>query len=139
MTAQFHDRVAEELVRAVSSLRVGAPADPGTEMGPLAHAAHAERVRGFLDRAAEAGARSGGCRVPLDQRPAPPRRRRPSAPPGGRETRPGQGAAARDPLGHRVAPLLRAPVAAVRRYRSAVSNSASRRRRRGHSNHGQGP
>ncbi|MCD9592053.1 aldehyde dehydrogenase family protein [Streptomyces sp. 8ZJF_21] len=55
VTAQFHDRVAEELVRAVSSLRVGAPADPGTEMGPLAHAAHAERVRGFLDRTAGAG------------------------------------------------------------------------------------
>ncbi|PNG89956.1 aldehyde dehydrogenase family protein [Streptomyces malaysiensis] len=34
VTAQFHDRVAEEQVRAVSSLCVGAPTDPGTEMGP---------------------------------------------------------------------------------------------------------
>ncbi|MCQ8186888.1 aldehyde dehydrogenase family protein [Streptomyces rugosispiralis] len=72
VTARAYDRVVEELVRAVSSLRVGAPTDPGTEMGPLAHAAHAERVRGFLDRAAEAGASfltggggagPGGCYV----------------------------------------------------------------------------
>jgi betaine-aldehyde dehydrogenase/aminobutyraldehyde dehydrogenase len=55
VSARRYDRVVEELVAAVSSLRVGAPADPGVEMGPLAHEAHRDRVAGFLDRARAAG------------------------------------------------------------------------------------
>jgi acyl-CoA reductase-like NAD-dependent aldehyde dehydrogenase len=50
-----YDRMLDALVPAVESLRVGDPTDPDTEMGPLAHAAHRDRVIGFLDRAKAAG------------------------------------------------------------------------------------
>jgi 1-pyrroline dehydrogenase len=53
--ARAYDRVIDALVAAVESLRVGDPLDSATEMGPLAHAAHRDRVVGFLDRAKAAG------------------------------------------------------------------------------------
>jgi len=53
--ARAYDRVVDALVPAVESLRVGDPTDAATEMGPLAHAAHRDRVAGFLDRAKAAG------------------------------------------------------------------------------------
>ena len=61
----IYDRVVEELVAAVASLRVGDPADPSVEMGPLAHEAHRDRVVGFLDRARDAKATflTGGGRI----------------------------------------------------------------------------
>jgi betaine-aldehyde dehydrogenase/aminobutyraldehyde dehydrogenase len=53
--AGVYDRVLDALIPAVESLRVGDPTDPATEMGPLAHAAHRDRVAGFLERARSAG------------------------------------------------------------------------------------
>ena len=43
------DRFLELLEPAVTGFRVGAPLDPGVEMGPLISAAHRERVASFLD------------------------------------------------------------------------------------------
>ena len=64
--ARSYDRILDALIPAVESLRVGDPTDPATEMGPLAHAAHRDRVVGFLDRAKAAGATflTGGKAVP---------------------------------------------------------------------------
>jgi 1-pyrroline dehydrogenase len=56
VSARGYDRVLDELVPAVESLRVGDPTDPATEMGPLAYAGHRDRVLGFLDRAKAEGA-----------------------------------------------------------------------------------
>jgi 1-pyrroline dehydrogenase len=53
--AGVYDRVLDALIPAVESLKVGDPTDPEVEMGPLAHAAHRDRVVGFLDRAKAAG------------------------------------------------------------------------------------
>ncbi len=47
---RIYDRVLEELVPAVESLRVGDPAQGEVDMGPVISRAHQERVLGFLDR-----------------------------------------------------------------------------------------
>jgi acyl-CoA reductase-like NAD-dependent aldehyde dehydrogenase len=53
----IYERLLEELVPAASSLVVGDPADgEAIEMGPVISARQQERVLGFLDRAASAGA-----------------------------------------------------------------------------------
>jgi 1-pyrroline dehydrogenase len=58
---KIYDRLLEELVPAVESLRVGDPADGDEiEMGPLISAAQQERVLGFLDRASGATVLTGG-------------------------------------------------------------------------------
>ena len=61
---KIYDRLLEELVPAVESLRVG---DPGEneeiEMGPVISAAQQERVLGFLDRAKGATVLTGGGSV----------------------------------------------------------------------------
>ncbi|MFV0458352.1 MAG: aminobutyraldehyde dehydrogenase [Actinomycetales bacterium] len=65
-----HESVAEELVAKlvaqVESLVVGDPAaGPDVEIGPMVSQAHYDRVRGYLDRAREAGitAATGGSAV----------------------------------------------------------------------------
>jgi betaine-aldehyde dehydrogenase/aminobutyraldehyde dehydrogenase len=65
VSARAYDGVLEELVPAVSSLRVGDPTDPTVEMGPLAFEEHRDRVSGFVERATAAGASllTGGGRV----------------------------------------------------------------------------
>jgi betaine-aldehyde dehydrogenase/aminobutyraldehyde dehydrogenase len=65
VSARAYDRVLDELVPAVSSLRVGDPTDPTVEMGPLAYEEHRDRVSGFVERATAAGATllTGGGRV----------------------------------------------------------------------------
>ncbi|MBS1878514.1 MAG: aminobutyraldehyde dehydrogenase [Actinobacteria bacterium] len=51
------ERIAEALVPAVQSLRVGGPTEAeNSEMGPLAFSAHRDRVVGFIDRAVVTGA-----------------------------------------------------------------------------------
>ncbi|MEV5318343.1 aldehyde dehydrogenase [Streptomyces sp. NPDC052687] len=40
----------ERFTAAAAALRTGDPADPGTDIGPLASAEHHAKVRGFLDR-----------------------------------------------------------------------------------------
>jgi 1-pyrroline dehydrogenase len=53
----IYERLLEELVPAASSLRVGDPAEgEDIEMGPVVSSVQQERVLGFLDRAASAGA-----------------------------------------------------------------------------------
>jgi 1-pyrroline dehydrogenase len=54
---RIYERLLEELVPAVDSLRVGDPAeDEGLEMGPVVSEAQQRRVLGFIDRATGAGA-----------------------------------------------------------------------------------
>jgi betaine-aldehyde dehydrogenase/aminobutyraldehyde dehydrogenase len=63
-TPGIYDALLEELVPAVSSLKVGDPADgDAIEMGPVISARQQERVLGFLDRATSAGAQllTGGA------------------------------------------------------------------------------
>jgi 1-pyrroline dehydrogenase len=53
-----YDRLLEELIPSVETLRVGDPAEGDeVEMGPLISEAQRRRVLGFVDRAAAAGAR----------------------------------------------------------------------------------
>ena len=51
------DRLIERVTARISTLKVGAPDDPATEMGPLVSAAHRERVAGYIDIGAREGAR----------------------------------------------------------------------------------
>jgi len=57
----FIERVAERVVR----LKVGHPLDPATEVGPLIHSRHLDKVLSYFRIAQEEGAqiRVGGCRV----------------------------------------------------------------------------
>src|SRR6478609_5841597 len=58
---KIYDRLLEELVPAVESLKVGDPGDDEEiEMGPVISAAQQERVLGFLDRAKGASVLTGG-------------------------------------------------------------------------------
>jgi aminobutyraldehyde dehydrogenase len=50
--AKIYDKLVAELTIAAASLRLGAQTDEGVEMGPLITAAHRERVKGFVARAA---------------------------------------------------------------------------------------
>jgi 5-carboxymethyl-2-hydroxymuconic-semialdehyde dehydrogenase len=58
----FVNRLADR----VRSIRVGDPTDPGTEVGPLIHPEHWQRVRGYMDVARQEGATIlvGGDRPP---------------------------------------------------------------------------
>jgi 1-pyrroline dehydrogenase len=61
---KIYDRLLEELVPAVESLRVGDPGeDEEIEMGPVISASQQERVLGFLDRAKGATVLTGGGSV----------------------------------------------------------------------------
>jgi malonate-semialdehyde dehydrogenase (acetylating)/methylmalonate-semialdehyde dehydrogenase len=55
------DETANQLIERVqariATLKVGAPDDPATEMGPLVTAAHRERVAGYVEIGAREGAR----------------------------------------------------------------------------------
>jgi betaine-aldehyde dehydrogenase/aminobutyraldehyde dehydrogenase len=58
---KIYDKLLEELVPAVESLKVGDPADgDDIEMGPVISASQQERVLGFLDRAKGATVLTGG-------------------------------------------------------------------------------
>jgi len=58
---RIYERLLEELVPAVESLRVGDPGeDEEVEMGPVISAAQQERVLGFLERAGGASVLTGG-------------------------------------------------------------------------------
>ncbi|HMD75046.1 MAG TPA: CoA-acylating methylmalonate-semialdehyde dehydrogenase [Steroidobacteraceae bacterium] len=51
------DRVVEQVTNRIASLKVGAPDDPATEMGPLVTEAHRERVTSYIDIGVREGAR----------------------------------------------------------------------------------
>ena len=57
--AIVHRSLVDDFVAGVADLmsgvRLGDPRDPATDLGPLVSAAHAARVAGFVERAAEAG------------------------------------------------------------------------------------
>ena len=59
-----YEAVISRLAAAASAIRVGSPADPATEVGPLVHAEHYERVMSRVRRGVRDGARlaAGGSR-----------------------------------------------------------------------------
>ena len=57
---RIYDRLLEELVPAVESLRVGDPGGGEVDMGPLVSRPQQERVLGFLERAGAASVLTGG-------------------------------------------------------------------------------
>jgi acyl-CoA reductase-like NAD-dependent aldehyde dehydrogenase len=64
--ASVYDEVVERVAQAASGLPIGDALDPVTFIGPLITDAHAERVRGFVSRAVDAGEAKlvGGGAVP---------------------------------------------------------------------------
>ncbi len=54
--SSIHDSFVERLTERVRALRVGHPLDPATEIGPLIHPRHCEKVRGYAAVAAADGA-----------------------------------------------------------------------------------
>ena len=61
----IHQQLLDDLVPAVSGLKVGDPLSEDTEMGPLVSEEQLERVSGFVDRARKEGAQvlTGGERI----------------------------------------------------------------------------
>ncbi len=61
----IHDEFIERIAGRMRRLKVGHPLDPATEVGPLIHARHLEKVLGYLQVARDEGAeiRCGGRRV----------------------------------------------------------------------------
>jgi 5-carboxymethyl-2-hydroxymuconic-semialdehyde dehydrogenase len=61
----IHDRFVARIAERVKRLRVGHPLDPATEIGPLVHARHLEKVLEYVEIARREGAQiaSGGRRV----------------------------------------------------------------------------
>jgi acyl-CoA reductase-like NAD-dependent aldehyde dehydrogenase len=60
-----HDDLVDRVVGIAEKIRFGDPADPGTEVGPVATQAQFDRILGFIDRARAGGARlvAGGHAV----------------------------------------------------------------------------
>ena len=52
----IHDEFVERLTRRVHALQVGHPLDPATEIGPLIHPRHCEKVRSYVETAVADGA-----------------------------------------------------------------------------------
>jgi aldehyde dehydrogenase (NAD+) len=65
------DEVLERVRERAARIRLGDPADPATEVGPIATAGQLERVEGFVERARAAGAEVvlGGRRAQVDGLP----------------------------------------------------------------------
>ena len=61
IAAAFH----EKLIARVNAIRVGHPLDPETEVGPLIHKTHFDKVTGYFEIGKADGATlaAGGCRV----------------------------------------------------------------------------
>ena len=61
----LHDAFVSGVADLFAGIRLGAPGDPATDLGPLSSAAHRDRVAGMVERAAAAGARVvAGARIP---------------------------------------------------------------------------
>ena len=60
----IHDAFVEKLAARVRNIRVGHPLDPETEVGPLIHPVHCDKVLSYMDIATEDGATiaAGGTR-----------------------------------------------------------------------------
>ncbi|HEX7836023.1 MAG TPA: aldehyde dehydrogenase [Kofleriaceae bacterium] len=63
----IYDRFLERFRTKVEAIRVGDPADPRTQLGPVISARSRDRILGMLDRAVTAGAKvlAGGGRAPV--------------------------------------------------------------------------
>jgi len=63
--ASIEKRFIEALAERIARIRIGHPLDPATELGPLIHARHADKVLGFPAKARAEGAviRCGGGRA----------------------------------------------------------------------------
>jgi aldehyde dehydrogenase (NAD+) len=61
-----HDEVVERMVQAASAVHIGDPADPATQLGPLASRAQWDRVAGYVQAGVDEGATLayGGKRPP---------------------------------------------------------------------------
>ncbi|WP_091743253.1 5-carboxymethyl-2-hydroxymuconate semialdehyde dehydrogenase [Phenylobacterium immobile] len=61
----IHDAFIEKVAARVRNLKVGDPFDPATEVGPLIHQRHLDKVASYMDVARADGARIavGGCRM----------------------------------------------------------------------------
>jgi len=61
----IHDRFVARIAERVARIKVGHPLDPATEIGPLVHARHLDKVLSYIAVAREEGAqvRCGGRRV----------------------------------------------------------------------------
>lgn len=61
IAAEFHERLAAR----VKAIRVGHPLDPATEVGPLIHKTHFDKVMGYISIGQEDGAKlaAGGARL----------------------------------------------------------------------------
>lgn len=55
---QVYDAFVEKLVRAVSALRVGDPADPQTDLGPMINRGQLEKAEGYIRETLAAGAKA---------------------------------------------------------------------------------
>lgn len=64
----LYERVLDELVQRANAIQLGDPTDPKTQMGPLAHRQHFEKVLVHVDQAVEDGARlvAGGAQAVAD-------------------------------------------------------------------------
>ncbi len=62
----LHDEVVERLVASAARIRIGDPADPDTQMGPVANTAQMDKVLDYIDIAKREGGRlaAGGTRHP---------------------------------------------------------------------------
>ncbi len=52
----IYDEFTEKLAERIKTIKVGHPLDPTTVIGPLVHSRHTDKVRTYLDKAAEEGA-----------------------------------------------------------------------------------
>jgi 5-carboxymethyl-2-hydroxymuconic-semialdehyde dehydrogenase len=63
--SSIHDRFVERVAERVAHLQVGHPLDPATEIGPLIHQRHLDKVLSYFEIARDDGAqiRAGGARA----------------------------------------------------------------------------
>jgi len=63
--SSIHDRFVERVAERVARLKVGHPLDPATEIGPLIHQRHLDKVLSYFKIARDEGAqiRAGGARA----------------------------------------------------------------------------
>ena len=60
----IHAEFSRRLMAKIAAIRLGDPREPGTQVGPLIHPRHLDRVAGYVARAVAAGARAAcGGRV----------------------------------------------------------------------------
>ena len=64
--ATIYDRFVEQVAARVRNLKVGDPFDPATEVGPLIHRRHFDKVASYMDVARSEGARIAAGGAPVE-------------------------------------------------------------------------